>query len=202
MADLSKYKGTAAVHNMATLDQYDLFGNSNSLLLKAFLISPEEIILTVGGDIKIPSGELELFEWDYTHFDASSQKYILTNKKVPDFSQQRNKITIALKSWDIVANYVLKYRDEWINVFLDPSIGGITDKEFNAYAEENFGVSIIPQGASFKVWSPPASKIEVLLFDKNQQPVLTKSPLWMKKVCEWCVFFDGYIGNDFKYQLI
>ncbi len=181
MADLSKYKDIAPVHNMAALDQYDLFGNSNSLLLKAFLISFEEIILTVGDDVKISPGELELFEWDYMHFDASSQKYILTNKKVPDFSQQGNKITIVLESRNVEANYVLKYCDEWIGVFLDPSVGGIIDKEFNAYAEESFGVNIVSQGASFKVWSPPASKIEVLLFDENQHPVFTKSPLWMKK---------------------
>jgi pullulanase len=181
MDDLLKYSDTSAVHNMATLDQYDLFGNTNHLLLNAFLTSPKEIILTFGGAAKLSAGDLEIYEWDYAHFDVFSQRYILINQQTPEFSQQGNQVKIALKSWNISANYVIKYRKEWINVFLDPALGGILDTTFNASSQHDFGVSFVAKGLMFKVWSPPAAKIEVLLFDKNKQPIITENPLWMNK---------------------
>lgn len=181
MDNLANYIDTSAVHNMANLHDYDLFGNSNSTLLRAFLTSPTNIQLTVSSDTKIKDGELELYEWDYAHFDVFSQHYILINKQNPHFQQKGNQITISLKSWDFKANYVLKLGKEWINVFLDPALGGILDTTFNASSQHDFGVSFVAKGLMFKVWSPPAAKIEVLLFDKNKQPIITENPLWMNK---------------------
>lgn len=181
MDNIVKFIDTSAIHNMANLNDYDLFGNTNSRLLRAFLTSPTTIQLAVSSDLKIKDGELELYEWDYAHFDVFSQHYILINKQNPHFQQKGNQITISLKSWDFKANYVLKLGKEWINVFLDPALGGILDTTFNALNQHDFGVSFVAKGVNFKVWSPPAANIEVLLFDKNQQPIIPEYPLWMNK---------------------
>lgn len=171
----------APVHNMAKLHEYNLWANDNHILLKAFMKTPGKIELTFDDQANIDLGDIELYEWDYDYFDQATHQFMLINKQAISFKQHENLLLISFNSWNVKANYVLKYGKETINVFLDPAVGGIIDTIFNASNEKNLGISFVPDGVQFKVWSPPASCIEVLLFDDQQQPIPAKFQLWMEK---------------------
>jgi pullulanase len=187
------------VHNMATLHQYNLYANDNQVLLKAFMKSPGKIELTLGGDEQLKSGDLELYEWDYDYFDTANNHFALINKQLPKFTQNETLLSVVVDSWNGSANYVLKYGKEMVNVFLSPALGGIIDTWFNAINEPDLGVTFVSSGIQFKVWSPPAGCIEVLLFDKKQELISTESQLWMKKAANGV--FSLVVTPDMVYDI-
>jgi pullulanase len=150
-------------HLPNNLSQYNLFRNPNCKYLKTALLTDSQTIKLELFD-EIDPGMLSLFRYNYDKenqngtFELISEEYISY-----DLSKKEIKITP-----NIFHNYCIHYKKDILNVIFDPKIGGILDTVFAPENDFKFGVLLDEQKAEFRVWSPPAGKISLILFDKNQ----------------------------------
>ncbi len=157
------------IHNISNINNYDLFDiNSNIVLKSAFFISPNEIILELKTNIQINKTEIEICQIDYSFFDKEKKCFKFTNNIIPNFEQNNCNIFIKEIDLDLKNNYIIKYQNDILNIFLDTKIDGILDNYFDATDIDNFGVSLFKEKAVFRVWSPPAGRIEIILFDQDE----------------------------------
>lgn len=169
-----------SIHKLTSQGDYSLFGNQNNVLLQAFLVSPNTVEVIFAENNDSVSNTIELWHWDYSSQEESGsfgKVFILSTQR----SKNCSKTVVNIPNWDFSLNYIIKFENEWVNVYIDPTIGGILDTHFAALEESNFGVRLFLNEATFTVWSPPAAQIEVLLFDKDQLPIITETPLTMCK---------------------
>jgi len=193
LENLKNYYISESIHSLALNGDYNLYRNKNQVLLHAFLVAPSTIEITLLDEKPSQNRDIEFWCWDYINQDefGNFEKVFIEKFELP---QSNTKITIQISRWDFNRNYIIKYNDEWATVFIDPTLGGILDTHFIALDEQNFGVHTINNTAFFSVWSPPAAKIELLLFDKNQNKIETQSPLLMQK--SDCGVFNISVSSD------
>ncbi len=169
------------------LKDYCLFSNDeNKLISKALLISLEEIIVYINENL---SGRslIQLFDSNHEQVD---------NLTIRLFEQER-KIVIN-GSFKTKENYIVKIGNETQYVILNPEPGGILDTIYFC-DDEDFGAKINNGSVKFKVWSPPAIQIELLLYNHNQQLIETPACLFLHctKPGIWEIEIDPYkIGLD------
>lgn len=158
-----------STHNQHNLNSYSLFENeSNKYIWAVFKTDKNSIIIIPKNSLKLNIEELFIAKIDYDSFDLATQKFGHKNKKKAKIkSFDATSIKIECEDCDFRNNYVIFYKNEIINIILDVEVGGILDKYFYAFNENEFGVRIKNDKIVFKVWSPPAAKIEVILFDSK-----------------------------------
>lgn len=168
---------------MLVENNYSVFEKSNGALLKsAFLIAPGLVELRLDVEIGFNLEDLILLEYDYENRDENRKHFLTKNPINPHLEKKSNDVFhLEIPNFEESKNYVIKYNLEQINVYLDSSIGGILDTFFDAFEVGGFGARIYESEVHFKVWSPPAAKIEVILYDENQIAIEPENPLWMKK---------------------
>ncbi len=136
------------------LNEYNLFSNKNNkLILRALLISKSEINIILKTSLPMDA-IIKL----YNH-----RKELITNTDTIS-SDDRNIITLK-GIFETDANYIIKINNEQTDVILNPAINGILDSCFFS-DDVDFGLTMKNNTASFKLWSPPAVRVEILLFDK------------------------------------
>lgn len=172
------------LHN---LNRYNLFSDpDNNLILRVLFISKSEIKIFLKTDLQNNS----LIQV-YNH--KNEQVFV---SEIIFLPEEKN---ILLKGeFKFTENYFVKINNEQANVILNPEIDGISDTLF--YSEDkDFGMQFFENNIRFKLWSPPAVKAELLLFDKNQKPVNTKNPLLLKntKPGIWEISIDKNYENYF-----
>lgn len=152
------------------LQNYNLFINKNSKLVShAFIISTAKIKIFFKKEIS-ENINVELYNYQNTKIS----NYNLT------ISENKKEIILSGR-FNINVNYYIVVNNEKSNIYLNPEINGVLDTHFY-YNEENFGVTINQNNtATFKFWSPPAVKVELLLFDKNQNQLQIPEHLKFKK---------------------
>ena len=152
------------------LQNYNLFINKNSKLVSyAFIISTVKINIFFKKKI---SENINIELYNYQNTKISNFDII--------FSEDKKKITLNGR-FNINVNYYLIVNNEKSHIYLNPEINGLLDSHFY-YNEDNFGVTINKNNtATFKFWSPPAVKVELLLFDKNQHQLKIPENLQFKK---------------------
>lgn len=152
------------------LNKYNLFSKEdNKLLLRALFISKNKIEVvfkqSISKDIKI-----ELFN----HFNTKINNFEII------FPEEKNKLFLKGR-FNINVNYYIKFKNELAFAIYNPKINGILDTNFFSN-EDDFGVKINENNtASFKIWSPPAVKVELLLFNPNQERLKLQKTLFFKK---------------------
>lgn len=172
---------SAKVHNQTSLSEYNLYANDNQFLRSAFFVTPGVVKVTIMEGLELKMNDLALWQWDYDVVDVFGNFDVITLPS-PEFVQVGNKVTFSVAHWDDSKSYGVSCFNEQVSIYLDPSIGGILDDYFDATVESDFGVRLVNGVAKFKVWSPPAAQIEVVVFDRDQQPITTESKLWMQKL--------------------
>lgn len=158
------------VHNQKNLTDYDLFQHQKrKYIYAAFKTDPDTIILLPKKDQQLNIDEIFVAEIDYDNFiyETNSFGFKQLNKVV--VKEDSTFIKIECTDCDFLKNYCLFYKDEATNVILDINPGGILDKYFAAINENDFGVRIYDDSLKFKVWSPPAARIELLFFNANNE---------------------------------
>jgi len=195
------------VHNQANLHDYDLFcSRNNNHLRLAFMISPGVIELKeYSHELVSHIHELFLAEYDYSAYDRLTDTFALKAHRKIKADVQKNTIVLFFDNFTEQADYVLIFRNETASVFHDPTPGGIIDTHYNAFDEQDFGVQCIENKAKFKIWSPPASRVELLLFYPDGRPVVSSDPILMQKgskgvwMCELTApendpcYFEGHV---------
>lgn len=170
------------VHNQSNLHEYDLFASgSNGYIKQALLISPG-VIEVITGDTMLPEPhELFISEIDYSQNDYLTGEFNLINQRQANLYLDNNRIFIQVDDFNDSKNYTIIFRNSRITVFLDPAPGGILDTHFNASDISEFGVRLRKNKTYFKLWSPPAGRVELQLFHPDGTPLVSSAPLEMKK---------------------
>jgi len=155
---------------ISKLEEYNLFLNKNSKFIShAFIKSTAKIIIFLKKKLT-KNAHIELYNYQNTK---------ISNFEII-FSEDKKEIILNGR-FNINVNYYVTTNNEKSNVYLNPEINGVLDNHFY-YNEEKFGVIINTNNtASFKFWSPPAVKVELLLFDKNQNQLKIPEHLQFKK---------------------
>ncbi len=153
---------------LKNLKNYNLYSNaSNNLIYTALLFSKSELKIK----LKNPLPQNPLIQV-YNH----KNKAIL----VSEISSLPEEDAVLIKgNFQLNENYLVKINNEQSNVFLNPDISGISDTDYY-YEDTDFGIRFSKNKIHFKLWSPPAVKVELLLFDKNQKLFNTKKPISLK----------------------
>lgn len=204
-------KKKISIHSMEHLMNYDLFHKPlNTIIQTAFIINENRFEITLKQKFKLGKNDISLFYYDYNKTDSSGN-FILITCKNPSFRQQENKLIVEPACLDFSKNYLIEILDDRSCLFLDPAIGGILDTQFNADKINDLGVKLKGNTAIFKVWSPPAGKIIIKIFDANQQPVITTSELSMRRgenglwafelVCSDLVSTTSLDGLFYQYEV-
>lgn len=171
----------SSIHGMEHLKDYDLFHDPlNAIIHTAFIIHANRFEVSLKQNFKLAKNDIEIFFYDYDKTDSSG-KFLVNKYKLPTFRQQGNTLIFEPAGLDLTKNYVIEILDDRSNIFLDPTIGGILDNDFYPYTISDLGVKLKRNTAIFKVWSPPAGKIILKIFDKDQQPLNTTSELVMRR---------------------
>ncbi|MCD4792223.1 MAG: hypothetical protein K8R54_03250 [Bacteroidales bacterium] len=146
------------------LKDYNLFSDKpNKLILRAIHISKSEIKIVLEKNLP-QDAVIQL----YNHCKEQITNLDIISSKV------KNEITIT-GTFEPDANYILKINNEQAHVILNPEINGILDTYY--YSDNiDFGVSIKNNTAFFKLWTPPAVRVELLLFDRNQNKIIISKP--------------------------
>jgi len=153
---------------LQNLNNYNLFSDkNNSLIYTALFISESEIEIRLKNNLPKKS-LVQLFN---RHKKATVVSEIIRSTETK---------TILLKgNFSLFENYFVKINDEKAPVILNPEIGGILDTFFYS-PDDDFGITFRKNKIKFKLWSPPAVKVELLLYDKNQNPVKPQKRIFLK----------------------
>ncbi len=153
-------------HALINLKEYNLFCNKqNTLIYNALLMSDKEIKIQLKETL---SENEQVLLFDNTGKNILKKTYF------------RNKNCIILEGkFNLSKNYFIQIQDEKAKVILNPDIGGILDTHFYC-TDTDFGINFTRQGIHFKLWSPPAVQVELLLYDREQKPVETDKPVSLK----------------------
>ncbi len=164
------------VHNMALLEHYKIF-KGNDIVKYAFFVSPTEIEIHLNDTLLTESINLSVKCYDYNKTDSENQ-FLLTDEQTPEYKREGTIIRISGQRYDLSKNYVIEIQGKKANIYLHPALGGILDTYFEATDVNDLGVTYNGGNtAFFKLWSPPAAKIELFLFDKNEQLIASQQPL-------------------------
>jgi pullulanase len=153
---------------LKNLNEYNLFSNKeNILIVRALMISLHEIDVFL--KTELPKHPLiQLFDSSYNQINDIQIILFEDQKKI--------KLSGNFKSNE---NYTVKIANESLNVILNPEPGGILDTVY--YCEDDdFGITIMEDTVKFKVWSPPAVRIELMLFDPNECILETPYSIYLK----------------------
>ncbi len=161
------------IHNSRNLSDYNIFKNSENVNLeKALFISETEILIYLYNEVDI--SQIQLYAVSYNNE--------FTLDKVSNYEMiKRNGTVVLIGDFSLYKNYKIKINDDKVNVILNPALGGIIDTDFDITGETNFGLSISNTFLSFKFWSPPAIRAEIIFFDKNQNRIFQNKTFLAKR---------------------
>ena len=184
---------------MTIVNKYEIFENSgNNILSHAFIISPSLIELRLKSNSEIDLSKIEIFEYDYS--EDLTDNFPIKKSIIPiNIELAGNIINLHFHKIDLSKNYILKYHNEQIDIYLDYKIGGILDTIFKIDKEQQLGFFMLNGVASFRLWSPPAAKIEVVFYDKNQNIIESGEKFLMTKSHNGIWSIDLKSFNQEKY---
>ncbi len=171
------------VHNQANLHLYDVFPSRHNKTVKfAFLIEPGIVEIITADNVSFNQlTPIYLAEINYNEFDKATGTFALINKTIVNPRMVSGKRIVDIENYSDSTNYMICAGDENTPVTLHPAIGGIIDTHYNAFDEENFGVRFNKNSAVFKFWSPPAAKVELLLYLPDGTPLASSDSILLSK---------------------
>jgi len=152
---------------LKNLNEYNLFTNKENILIhRALMISLQEIDVFLKADLpKNPLIQL---------FDSSNNQI---NDILITLFEDQKKISLS-GNFKSNENYAVKIANESSSVILNPEPGGILDTLY--YCEDDdFGILFIDNKIRFKVWSPPAVRIELMFYEPNESIFETPKPIFL-----------------------
>lgn len=168
------------VHNHSHLGEYDLYKRNGKKFISYALINDfGEAELFPAGE-KIPT-DVELHEWNYfSPVDGSCKlnSRFLFNIPVKLYN---GKLIISHFSLNPNFNLFIKVSNEITDICQDTRPGSRLFEYFDASGENDFGAIIRGDAVEFKLWSPPAGRVQVLFFDKEQNLIETSSVTDLKR---------------------
>jgi len=168
------------VHNHRSLHEYDLYERQGKELLSHAIINDfgEAELFTNGEDFP---ANAEICEWNY--FSPSNESGKFNSRVLFNIPLHLCNKRLILNHFSLNPNFSLFIRagHEEVNLYHNTKPGSKLISYFDASAINNFGVVVKDDSAEFKLWSPPAGRVQVLLFDKDQNLIETSLNLDLKR---------------------
>lgn len=159
------------------IKDYNLFKNrKNTIISHAIHIAQTRIEIFLFEEI--PPNEIILYK--HTYNEDIELRFEKEKFKIESCDFKEKKIIISGK-FSFENNYRIEIRGEHIDVILDPLIGGILDTYFDISGSKNFGTTFTENFVQFKLWSPPALVVEVLLYDSECKQISTKKRFFLTR---------------------
>lgn len=170
------------VHNQSTLHEYDLFATGQGEFVRqAFMKKPGVIEIIQGHhDLSQFLNEIRLAVINYEDYNPETEEFSLIISEIKDI-EISDQIILVAEDYQDEKNYMILFRNERVPVILDPEIGGILDTHYNAFDSSDFGVRLYDNKAVFKLWSPPAGRVDLLLFSPEGNRIFSPEPIFLKK---------------------
>lgn len=151
------------------IEKYDLFGTKAFKGIKrALQISKNKIIVYLEKHLYTDSVKI----WRVSA-DPSKTQNPFVRETITGFSaEQRDQKIVIIGDFDPYFNYHISIDGQEMPVILDPKIGGILDTHFAPEKDEIFGAKIYPDFVQFKLWSPPAVCVQLLLYEPDAQTLI------------------------------
>ncbi len=176
--------------DIKNLETYNLFrDNSRKIIDYALINSLSEIKIKLKTAVS-GKPDINILNHENRQIKTENITYIAENNEII--------VKTRLKHNE---NCTVSINGEKAPVILNPEIGGILDAFFYS-PDDDFGITFTENEIRFKLWSPPAAEVELLLFGKNQNPVKlqnriffknTKPGIWQTKIpLEYENFFYQY----------
>ncbi len=155
---------------LESLKNYNLFiNNENKFIKSAFINSLTEIQAFL--EVPFLSSD-SIFVFNHKKEQLNDLKIILS---------ENNKQLIIVGDFKPHFNYIIEFKGETVYAFLNPEIDGIIDTVYFS-PDNNFGISFNENIIQFKIWSPPAVDVELLIFDEKQNLLSLYQPLKLHSV--------------------
>lgn len=165
-------------------DYYSSTGARYVFIKHAFLISENEIHI-------ILKKKLNDFSKIKVHNHKNEVKHI--------YNISINQLVLKIEGdFQLTENYIITIENEKANIVLDPSVGGILDSHFFSESYE-LGVIFQEHKILFRIWSPPAVKVELILYDNELNPLDNSIELQRLKI-EPGIWETSLLLNDFIYN--
>lgn len=160
--------------------EYDLFGTRNIQgIEKAIQVSCKKILVFTTDDFKAETVKLYRVSCD-----PSDRSHFFHYTVIAGFAAEYKEKQIVLTGdFSLDYNYSLKINRERLPVILDPKPGGILDKEFAPPDGIQPGLHFEGKDVIFRLWSPPAIFVELLLFEEDAQSRVGEKLYLEKKCC-------------------
>lgn len=194
------------VHNHSRLKEYDLFlTKSNSFLKYSFILDNTKISIPNPTQYLIDNNHLFILaRIDYNKYDSDHKRFHHCDFQKPfkvEFDQ--NQLILFFDNLNFNYNYVLYFENEYSNVIFDPRPGKLLDSHFDASSLTDFGIKKLDnEFFQWCLWSPPATKVEVLIYSSEGKLIYTL-PLLPDARGVWKGYFSKkFLDNEnyFFYQ--
>lgn len=158
------------VHNQKNLTDYDLIEHQKrNFIFAAYKTEPNSVIVIPKASQKLDLDEIFVAEIDYDNFNLETLSFGFKQLMKATVKEANSLIKIECVDCNFLNNYCIVYKDEIVNIVLDLTVGGILDKYFDASNEKDFGVSIENENLNFKLWSPPAARVELVFYNSKNE---------------------------------
>ncbi len=186
---------------------HNVFGVSEDSVVRSVFILHENLIeISLKRTISVKA--ISVCRINYERMDAHGHFF---QDIINDFAYLLSDNRIFLTGqFDINQNYAVRINQELVFAVLDTRLGGILDTHFDITGEDGFGGYIVNTAAFFKLWSPPAGRVEVVVYDEDENRLYTEEPLlmtrgtkgvWYLELMPETVGLDSLDGCYYKYAV-
>ncbi len=150
------------------LNKYDLFGTKNNAHINRILqVDLNKIVIYLKAKIHIETIKL----WKTKVYKNSFKDEIFTGFAI----EQKGNEIILIGDFNTAYNYKVEINQEQIPVILDPKINGIIDQHLSPDDNEFLGALVHDDYVLFKIWSPPAICIKLIIFDSDASTIIAEN---------------------------
>ncbi len=189
------------------LHLHNIFGvGEQSDIKSVFLVHENLIEISLKKALSVKA--LSVHRFNYERMDSRGHYF---QENVTEFVHLVSENLILITGqFDARHNYLIRINNEQAFVVLDPRLGGILDTKFDTTGETDFGARLMNEVAFFKLWSPPAGRVELVLYDQAQTRIYTEEPLsltrghkgiWYLELSPEQVGLDSLDGFYYKYAV-
>ncbi|MEA2042638.1 MAG: alpha-amylase family glycosyl hydrolase, partial [Bacteroidota bacterium] len=165
------------IYSAQNISAYDFFGTADIKgVERAVQTAENKITILINEDCSPDT--INLFKITYNHSPSSP----FLKEKLSGFAveQKGNKIEL-IGEFNLLHNYAVEINGDELPVILDPKPGGILDTVFNIPEDTVLGAQLSDGQVEFNVWSPPAVKIKLILYESDAETVLSEKYRLKKK---------------------
>jgi pullulanase len=168
------------VHNHAVLHEYDLMERNEKRTIRYIMLNDFGEAEIFPATDHLPSF-LSLYEWDYNSMPDKTGHF--AGRQLFNIPVVRCSGRYFLQHFALNPNFSMFVRTghEDVSIYHNSNHGSALTGYFDASEGSSPGCFLQGETVTFSMWSPPAGRVQVLLFGKDQQLIKTGCSMDLKR---------------------